>query len=126
MTSVKDQFTKLTKSEDMEVVLGDDLVVRAVGEGTISFQSESQPPLLNIEVLYVPGLKKNLISISRFEDRGYEMLFKGGQVLMYPKGSRVTSTKVLKVREEKLYRFLFQPVRALAHSTTSINEPCEI
>jgi hypothetical protein len=47
------------------------------------------------DVLYVPGLKKNLISISTIEDREYEVLFRDGKVLLYPKGSSVTSAKVI-------------------------------
>lgn len=120
MTSVRDQFTELSECDvDMEVVLGDDSMVRAVGESIISFQRELQSPLSLTEVLFVLVLKKNLISVSAIEDKGYEVLFRGGHVLMYPKGSSVTSSKVIGAREGKLYRFLFQPLRALAHNTTS-------
>ena len=66
--------------------MGDDQIVRAVGVGTISFQRESLPSLTVLEVLYVPGLKKNLISVSTIEDNGYEVTFKGGQMIMYPMG----------------------------------------
>ena len=53
----------------MEVVLGDNTVVRDVGRGTITFQRESSLMTLR-DVLYVPGLKKNLVSVSTIEDRG--------------------------------------------------------
>jgi hypothetical protein len=75
MTGVREHLTDLTQIGDLEVVLGDDRVVKAVGSGTISFQRESQPPMLLRDVLYVPGLKKNLISVSTIEERGYEVLF---------------------------------------------------
>ena len=52
----------------MELVLGDDLVVSAVGHGTITFQRESMSPMVLQDVLYVPGLKKNLVSVSMIED----------------------------------------------------------
>ena len=42
--------------------------VRAVGTGTVGFERESQTPLLIADVLHVPGLKKNLISVSSIED----------------------------------------------------------
>jgi hypothetical protein len=76
MTGVCEHFTDLTEIENLEVVLGDDSVVKAVGSGTVSFQRESQAPMLVRDVLYVPGLKKNLISISIIEDRGYELVFR--------------------------------------------------
>jgi hypothetical protein len=125
MTGVCEYFIDLTEIEDLEVVLGDDSVVKAVGSGTISFQRESQPPMLVRDVLYVPGLKKNLISVSTIEDRGYELVFRDGQVLLYPKGSSITSAKVIGIRHEKLYKLMFQPARALIHSTNN-SDLCEL
>jgi hypothetical protein len=57
MTGVREHLTDLTQIGDLEVVLGDDRVVKVVGSGTVSFQRESQPPMLLRDVLYVPGLK---------------------------------------------------------------------
>ena len=65
------------------------------------------------EVLYVPGLRKNLIYVSTVEDKGYEVTFRGGQVIMYPKGSSIGSGKVIEIQRDRLYRFCFQPVGAL-------------
>ena len=101
--------------------------------GTISFQRESLPPLAVSDVLYVPGLKKNLIFVSTIEDKGYEVTFRSGQVIMYPRGSSIDSGKVIGVRHGKLYRIRFQPVGALVSSvedstqTTSNNRDlCEL
>jgi hypothetical protein len=77
------------------------------GCGTISFRRESLPPMTLTEVLYVPGLKKNLVSISTIEEKGYEVLFRDGQVLLFPRGSSITSAKVIGTRHERLYKFLF-------------------
>ena len=77
------------------------------------------------DVLYVPGLKKNLISISTIEDRGYEVLFRDGHVLLYPKGSSITLAKVIGIHHEKLYKLMFQPVRALIHNTNN-SDLCEL
>ena len=59
----------------MEVVLGDDLAVRAVGRGTITFQRESMSPMVLRDVLYVPRLKSNFVSLSMTEDRGLGLSF---------------------------------------------------
>ena len=108
MTGARDHFTKFSeKTLNLEVVFGDEQIVRAVGVGTISFQRESLPPLEVSEVLYVPGLKKNLILVSTIEDKGYEVTFRGGQVIMYPIGSSIESGKVIGVCHKKLYRFAF-------------------
>jgi hypothetical protein len=68
----------VTLFQHVEVVLGDDRVVKAVGCGTVSFHRESLPPMLLREVLYVPGLKKNLVPFFAIEERGYEVLFRDG------------------------------------------------
>ena len=62
------------------------------------------------------GLKKNLISVSTIEYKGYEVTFRGGQVIMYPMGSSIDSSKVIGVWHGKLYKFAFQPVGALVSS----------
>jgi len=131
MTGVRDQFTLFFERKlNLEVELGDDGIVRAVGEGTISFQRESLPPLKVTEVLYVPGLKKNLIFVSTIEGKGYEVVFKGGQMIMYPRGGSIDSGRVIEVWHGKLYRFAFQPVGALMSSVsdgnTSSRDLCEL
>jgi hypothetical protein len=107
MTGVGEHLTYLTQINDLEVVLGDDRVVKAVGSGTISFYRESQPAMLLRNVLYVPGLKKNLILVSNIEERGYEVLFCDGHVLLFPKGFSITSAKVIGTRHEKLYKLMY-------------------
>jgi hypothetical protein len=126
MTTVREHLTDLTQCGDVEVVLGDDWEVKVAGCGTVSFRRESLPPMTLTEVLYVPGLKKNLVSVSTIEEKGYEVLFRDGQVLLFPRGSSITSAKVIGTRHERLYKFLFQPVRALIHSTSSSSDLCEI
>jgi hypothetical protein len=59
------------------------------------------------DVLYVPGMKKNLITVSALEDRGYVVSFQDGRVYIRPKDSK--TAKVFGVRREKLYRIQFEP-----------------
>ena len=39
------------------------------------------------EVLFVPGLKKNLLSISALDAKGMRVAFIDGQFIMWPKGN---------------------------------------
>lgn len=110
MFGVIEVFSEITERDiSVEVELGDDRVVRAVGRGTIAFQRESRPPLRFRDVYYVPGLKKNLISILTIEDRGLEVLFRGGRVYILPKGASFASAKVIGTRIGKLYKLDFSP-----------------
>ena len=65
MTGVREHFTDLrdTKAR-MEIALGDDTIVKVAGRGIVTFQRDGLPPILFRDVLYVPGLKKNMISVS--------------------------------------------------------------
>jgi hypothetical protein len=78
MTKVCEHLTDITRCGDVEVVLGDDREVKVAGCGTVSFQRESLSPMTLIEVLYVSGLKKNLVLVYTIEDKGYEVLFHDG------------------------------------------------
>ena len=76
MTSACELFSEISHTEtDVEVVLGDDSAIRVVGRGTITFQRDSMSPMVLRDVLYVPGLKKNLVSVSMIEDQGLGVSF---------------------------------------------------
>jgi len=64
----------------MDVVLGDDSAIQATGVGRISVrmhaEGKSSPAVLQ-DVLHVPELHGNLLSVSHFAKRGSEMRFVG-------------------------------------------------
>jgi hypothetical protein len=45
------------------------------GKGNVRFQRESGKPLSINDVLFVPGLTKNMMYVSSLEDKGYEVTF---------------------------------------------------
>ena len=51
------------------------------------------------DVLYVLGLKKNLLSISGLEENGFRVSFIDFQVLMWPKGKTIDDVFVIDVQE---------------------------
>jgi hypothetical protein len=55
------------------------------------------------DVLYVLELKMNLLLVSAMEDSGYAISLQDGQVLIQLKGFDIDSTRVLSVREGKVY-----------------------
>jgi hypothetical protein len=77
------------------------------------------PPISYTNVLYVPGMKKNLISVSTLQDRGLEVTFRGTEVLIH-------SRQVIGVREGKLFRLFFQPLHALTASRDNNRQLCEL
>jgi hypothetical protein len=92
------------------------------GIGTVSFQRESGKPLHFADVLYVPGMTRNLISVSTLEDKGYEVTFRKGKVFIRSLGSNRKMDKMIGVRHEKVYRLEIEPARALVNVTTNLDE----
>ena len=49
------------------------------------------------DVLYVPGMKRNLVSISALKDKGYKVAFSDGKVLAWHKNSSMDATEEIRV-----------------------------
>jgi hypothetical protein len=72
MTGYKEILSNFkAKSFAEQVELGDDKCYKIEGVGSISFRLESGARLHVDEVLYVPGLKKNILSVAILKDKGY-------------------------------------------------------
>ena len=76
-------------------------------------------PMVLRDVLYVPRMKKNLISVSMIKDRSLGVSFLDGHVHVFPKTAGPSPSFSIGVRCGKLYKLLFQPQDALAHSSGS-------
>jgi hypothetical protein len=86
------------------------------------FQLESGGSFDAQDVLYVPGLKKNLLSVSVMEDKGFVVIFQRGQVLIRLEGASPDTTVRIGVREGNLYRLQGKPVQALVHDSDNLCE----
>ena len=74
------------KSCSAQVELGDEVRYEVNGVGSISLHLESRATLHLEEVLYVPGLKKNLISVLVLENKGYSVVFFEKKALLWQRG----------------------------------------
>ena len=54
------------------------------------------------EVMHVPGLKKNLISVAMLEDKGYDVVFSEGKAFLHSK--ETSETRRIGVRVKNLYQ----------------------
>jgi hypothetical protein len=87
MINHKHYFNNLSEKEfGFEILLGDDYAYHPKGVGTVRFEREFGKPLYLSGILYVPGLKKNLVSVSSLEDKGYEVSFKDRRAYIKPGG----------------------------------------
>jgi hypothetical protein len=110
------------KKTSYKVDLGDKTTypVEGFGQASIKMKTSNYVHLSN--VLYVPGLEKNLISISCLEDKGNRVAFMDGKVLSWHKESNIENARVIGSREGNLYRLLEQNEEALVHDEVNPNE----
>ena len=101
--------------------LGDDYQYPIKGIGESIYKLDSGTSMKMKEVLYVPGLKKNLLSISALDKKGYRFSMIDGQVLMWSKGKTLEYVVVIG-EEEGLYKIKGHPKTTLVHETTSSSD----
>ena len=65
-----------------QVELGDDSTYKIEGVSSTSLQLVSGTVLRIDDILYVPGLKKNFLSVAGLEDKGYIVLFMDKKVFL--------------------------------------------
>ena len=74
------------------------------------------------DVLFVPGLKKNLLSILTLDAKCMRVAFVDGQVLMRSRGKTIDDAIVIGEQEGGLYKLKGHPEQALIHDTVDPNE----
>ena len=75
--------------------LGDDYQHPIKGSGESSYKLDSRKSMKMKDALFVPGLKKNLLSISSLDAKGRRVSFLDDQVLMWPKGKTIYDAVVI-------------------------------
>eukprot|EP00253_Pinus_taeda_P005674 PITA_05674 len=83
MIGDKELFSELEEKDlKMHIEMGDDGKYSVIGVGTITLQREHVGPLTLKNVMHVPRLMKNLISVAMLEDRGYDVIFSKGKAFL--------------------------------------------
>ena len=90
MMGYKESFVNMSEHDSPhKVKLGDDYQYPIKGSGESSYKIDSEKSIKMKDVLFVPGLKKNLISISALDAKGMRVAFVDGQLLMWLKGKTI-------------------------------------
>jgi hypothetical protein len=105
-----------------KVKLGDKRTypVEGFGQTFVKFESGIHVHLNN--VLYVPSLENNLVSISCLEDKVNRIAFMDGKVLSWHNNSSIEDAMVIGSREGNQYRLLEKNEEALVHDDANPNE----
>ena len=92
-----------------QVELGDDSTYKIEGVGSTSLQLVSGTVLHIDDILYVPGLTKNLLSVAGLEEKGYKFLIMDKKFLLWEKNEDISSTVRLGLERKAFTRFLKIP-----------------
>ena len=106
-----------------KVKLGDDYEYPIKGSGVASYKPDSRKSLKMKDVLYVPGLRNNILSISALDSKGIRFAFFDGQVLMCTRGNKIEDATMIGEEDGGLYKLKGQPEQALVHESI---EPSEL
>ena len=83
MIGYKGSFVNMYEHESPhKVKLGDDYQYPIKESGEFSYKIDTRKYLNMQDVLYVPGLKKNILSIFALDAKGIRVAFVAGQFLM--------------------------------------------
>lgn len=116
MTGDSKQLHTLSKEQSSHAVeLRNNKSYVVKGPGSTSLRLDNGAKLNLNNILYVPGLKKNLLSISCLEDKGDRIAFVDGKFLAWGKDSSIDKASVIGIREGSLYRVITPSPQALVH-----------
>ena len=96
MTGFKENLSEMAEKEShLRVVLGDDANNTVKGSGATSLQLEYKDMFHLNNVLYVPSMKRNIVSISALENKGLKLHFLMGKCLLGTRTQAWTQRKKL-------------------------------
>lgn len=83
MTCRKEWLTDLNPNKKTKIRFADFSTVTSEGIGTVAIKKKDGQMALNQEVLYVPGMKCNLLSLGQLVEKGFTVLMKNGFLKMF-------------------------------------------
>ena len=76
------------------VKLGDGKLKKVEGKGTVVVHTEEGNQKFIHDVLYVPSLSQNLLSVGQLLRKGYSLLFDDGECTVYDKKHKLNVAKI--------------------------------
>lgn len=119
MSSHKDWFVQLDESVKSKVKFVDDSTMDATGLGRVLIKRKDGNPSYITDVLFVPGMKSNLLSVGQLLEKGYVMNLKDKMMKVCdPKGRLVLKAPLSKNRTFQV------PIQILEHKwlATSVSK----
>ena len=107
----------------MHIKMGDDGRYNAIDIGNVTFQREFGSPLTLKDVMYVLGLKNNLVSVVMLEDYRYNVIFRKRKAFLYH--IALGQVKWIRIRVKNLYKLDVEDCVALSTKVEKV-QSCDI
>ena len=103
MTRNRDLITNLDDSVNTEVKLGTCNVIKVMGKGIVNILTKQGQKRHIPNVYYSLGLKHNPISVGQLTEKGYSVIFKGEDCIIYdkPPSKRIIAKR--KITKNQMY-----------------------
>ena len=102
--------------------MGDEKRYSATEIGNVSFQRKSGKRFFLKDVMHVPGLTKNLVSVSMLEDKGYDVLFSEIKSFLQHKATK--KFKKIGIRVKNIYRLDVYVISIEIPTMGKCEKPC--
>ena len=121
LTGYKEALSDLVeKDTNLEIILGDNPIYLVKGTRNVNLHLSQGQFLRSQHVLYVRDLKKNIVSISEMEDKGFKVGFIDGRVLIWKKNFKEYLSIFFRV--DTHYQVMGSPLGAMTCDTTPQTE----
>ncbi|KAA8519315.1 hypothetical protein F0562_013571 [Nyssa sinensis] len=105
MTNDKELFRDLRPTDITKVIIGNGDFISVKGKGTITISSSAGPKKIS-DVLYVPEIDQNLLSVGQLIKKGFKVIFEDSFCYIFD----ITGQEILRVRM-KGKSFSFDPIK---------------
>ncbi|XP_057425797.1 uncharacterized protein LOC130719176 [Lotus japonicus] len=95
MTGHKNWFVDLDESKTSGVRFADNSMITYAGKGRVLIRKKNGKQAFILDVLFVPSLKHNLISLGQLIENGYSMKTKGKKLMIFDPKKRLILQSVL-------------------------------
>ena len=103
MMGNKGLITNLDDSVKIEVKFGTDNVIKVIGKGMVNILTKQKQKRHIPDVYYALGLKHNIISVGQLTQKGYNVIFKGDDCIIYDKPPNKRLIAKIKMTKNRTY-----------------------
>ncbi|KAK3032244.1 LOW QUALITY PROTEIN: hypothetical protein RJ639_035537 [Escallonia herrerae] len=113
MAANKNVFLDMDNTFKSHVKLGNGVLVEAKGKGTIGVQTNYGSRFIR-DVLLVPELDQNLLSVGQLWEHGYKLDFLGDGCIIYDNGKPRKVVKKIKMQSNRSFPFTLKYMKSIA------------